>query len=180
MKRTILLVVAVLLVSMIGVGIASAGNGKTVKTLGDEVLKPGHGIRADLRFSPGPVNVAAGDTITWVGADKAGAPHTVTLTRDPDLLVKTFSDFVLGTCPACDDFIDAGFGAHFGGPAGPVLVADGGDGFGDDGDSLLFGGGIPGLPNEITMAIDNVEPGETVFYTCIFHPWMQGTINVAG
>ena len=176
MNRKLLLVaIAVLVLAALGVGVALAGGSKTVKTQGDEVLKPNVKVEATLRFSPGPTTINAGDSITWVGADKAGAPHTVTLTRDPGALVQNFSDFLFGTCPACDAAIGAALGGHF--PNGPVLELGTGDGFGDDGDSILFG---DGFPNSNTQVLTNVTPGETIFYFCAIHPWMQGSINVNG
>lgn len=177
MKRILLLAAAATTLAMIGVGVAAAGGNTTVRSMGDETLKPNVAVRADLRFSPGPISASPGEEITWVGADKPGAPHSVTLTRDPGALVATFSDFALGTCPDCDALIEAAGDAHF--AAFPPITRIGfSDGFGDDGDSLLFGGAIPGIPNEHSATLVNVTPGETVFYTCFFHPWMQGTINI--
>ncbi len=142
MKRIMLLATVATTLAMVGVGVASAGSGTTVRSLGDETLKPNVAVRADLRFSPGPIHASPGEEITWVGADKAGAPHSVTLTRDPAALVATFSDFALGTCPDCDALVEAASDAHF--AAFPPITQIGfGDGFGDDGDSLLFGGGSP-------------------------------------
>lgn len=178
MRRLLLLVSALVVLAALGAGLAAAGSeGKTVRTLGDEVLKPNVGIRADLRFSPGPTSLAVGEQITWVGADKVGAPHSATLTRNPDALVQSFSDFLFGTCPECDAAIGAAAGAHFS-AFPPVVEVGTGDGFGDDGDSVMFGGGIPGIPNEITMELTNADPGETIYYFCFIHPWMQGQLNV--
>ncbi|HJU50709.1 MAG TPA: hypothetical protein VJ815_00110 [Acidimicrobiia bacterium] len=175
-RKLILFTVGVVAMTVLGLGVALAQGTKTVRTLGDEVLKPNVGVHATLHFSPGPINVEPGDAVTWVGADKAGAPHTVTLTRDPAVLVQTFSDFALGTCPACDAASGAAFGGHLGGPS-PVLELGTGDGFGDDGDSILFGNGFP---NSNTQTLTNVTPGETIYYFCAFHPWMQGSIDVKG
>ena len=172
-KRNLVVAIAVLALAALGVGVALASGSNTVKTLGDEVLKPNVKVQATLHFSPGPITINVGDSITWVAADKAGAPHTVTLTRDPGVLVQTFSDFLLGTCPACEAAQGAALGGHF--PNGPVLELGTGDGFGDDGDSILIG---DGFPNSNTQALTNVTSGETIFYFCSIHPWMQGSINV--
>lgn len=179
MKRTILLLVPVLLLALIGAGIASAGSGRTVRTLGDEVMEPNVRVNANLRFSPGPLTASVGEEVTWVGADAVGAPHTVTLTRDEDRLMQDPEDLFFGACEPCNEVVDAAFAAHFA-TFPPTLEVGTADGFGDDGDSLLFGGGIPGLANEITAELTNVSPGETVFYFCAFHPWMQGSIRVIG
>lgn len=174
-RKLLMVVVAVFVLAALSVGVALAGEGKTVRTLGDEVLKPNVKVEATLRFSPGPTAIDVGDSITWVGADKAGAPHTVTLTRNPDALMDDFFDLFGGNCPECDAAINAALGAHF--PAGPpVLEVGTGDGFGDNGDSVLFGGPFPNS----TQALTNVSPGETIFYFCSIHPWMQGSIMVNG
>ena len=176
MQRKSWLVLAVVVLALLGAGVAMAAADKTVKTLGDEVLKPNVKVEATLRFSPGPTTIAPGDSITWVGADKPGAPHTVTLTRNPDALVQEFADLFLGTCPECDAAIGAALASHFG--AGPPVIEVGtGDGFGDDGDSVLFG---DGFPNTTTQTLTNVTPGETLLYFCAIHPWMQGSIEVTG
>ncbi|MGH8959442.1 MAG: cupredoxin domain-containing protein [Acidimicrobiia bacterium] len=175
-RKLILFTVGVVATTVLGLGAAAAQGTKTVRTMGDEVLKPNVSVHATLRFSPGPITVEPGDSVTWVGEDKSGAPHTVTLTRDPGELVQTFSDFLLGTCPACDAVIGAAFAGHFPG-AVPVLELGTGDGFGDDGDSILFGNGFP---NSNTQSLTNVTPGETIYYFCAFHPWMQGSIDVKG
>lgn len=171
-----MIAVAAVAVASLGAGVAGAAGVRTVKTLGDESLTPNVGVSASLRFSPGPVTIKAGDSIMWVGDDKAGAPHTVTLTRNPLALVQNFGDFAFGTCPACDAASGAALAGHF--PAGPpVLELGTADGFGDDGDSVLFGNGFP---NSNTQALTNVSPGETIFYFCAIHPWMQGEIRVNG
>lgn len=178
MRRLMLLAFTLVVLAALGAGMAMAGSeGKTVRTLGDEVLKPNVGIRADLRFSPGPTSLSVGEEITFIGADKPGAPHSATLTRNPDALVKTFSDFLFGTCPECDAAIEEAGEAHFA-TFPPEVEVGTDDGFGDDGDSVMFGGGIPGLSNEITVELTNVDPGETIYYFCFIHPWMQGQLNV--
>lgn len=177
MNRKLLLVaVAVLVLAALSVGVALAGEGKTVKTLGDEVLKPNVKVEATLRFSPGPTTIDVGDSITWVGADKADAPHTVTLTRNPDALMDEFADLFGGNCPECDAAIGAALGGHFATDPPTLLVDVGDPGFGDDGDSVLFGGPAP----DTTQTLTNVSPGESIFYFCAIHPWMQGSINVNG
>ncbi|MGH8926213.1 MAG: cupredoxin domain-containing protein [Acidimicrobiia bacterium] len=176
-RKLILFTAGVVAMTVLGLGVAAAQGTKTIRTMGDEVLKPNVSVHATLRFSPGPLTVGPGDSVTWVGEDKSGAPHTVTLTRDPDELVKTFSDFLLGTCPACDAVIGAALGGHFPIAGPPVLELRTGDGFGDDGDSFLFGNGFP---NSNTQTLTNVTSGETIYYFCAIHSWMQGTIEVKG
>jgi plastocyanin len=165
MKRIFL--VAGLLALVLGVTVVAFGAAdRTVKTLGDEVFEPNKFVRADLRFSPGPVTLASGETVTWVHDDQTEAPHTATLVNEEDLP----DDFTgLFDCQVCA----AALAAHFpGGP--PVIVVDpDGDGqFSSPGDSLLFFD-----DGEISAQI-NAPSGTTLYYLCAIHPWMQGSINV--
>ncbi|MGH2764652.1 MAG: cupredoxin domain-containing protein [Actinomycetota bacterium] len=171
MRRLTLVAVVLGLMALATVGIATADSGKTVHTRGDEVLEPNRFVRSDLRFSPGTATIKSGDTVTWVNADDAQAPHTVTIATE-NQLVQTFSHFVLGTCPDCDAAIGAALGGHFpGGP--PVPELDDGDGeFDDPGDSVLF------FPGQSFAKQINSPAGTTLSYFCAIHPWMQGSISV--
>lgn len=170
MRKMPLLIAATGLAVAMG-GIASAGPGKIVRTMGDEVLVPNTFVRTDLRFSPGPLSIKSGDTVSWEHADKTDAPHTVTIAT-ADQLVQDFGDFLFGECPACDAATGSALGGHFpGGP--PVPVLDDGDGeFDDPGDSLLF------FHGETVSAQINAPAGTTLLYFCALHPWMQGSITV--
>ncbi len=173
MRKSIIVGVVLILLLMVGVAITSAGSGvTTIYTRGDEVLKPGAFVRADLRFSTTNATVKSGDWINWTSADKTGAPHTITI-GTADERVQTFSDFVLGTCPACDARIGAALGGHFGG--GLIDIDAGGNGqFEDPGDSVIF------FPGQTVNKQINSPGGTTLLYMCAIHPWMQGTINVVG
>lgn len=142
---------------------------KTVKTTGTLHFQPNAIISSNLQFSPGPIRVASGDTVTWVHHDRTEEPHTVTIVDEADL-PQTIEDLFAPPPPAV---IDA-FEGHF--PNGaPVPVLDAGeaglDGVGDS--LLLFPGGT--ISSEVSAA-----PGETLSYMCIIHPWMQGEITVTG
>jgi len=168
--RKIPLIVAAMVLMVAAGGVAGAGSGKTVRTLGDEKLVPNKFVRADLRFSPGPVTITSGETITWEHADKTDAPHTVTIATQ-EQLVQDFGDFI-GGCPECDAAIGAALDGHFGaGP--PIFELDDGDGeFDDPGDSLLFFAG-----GSVSKQI-NAPAGTTLLYFCAIHSWMQGAISV--
>lgn len=171
MRRFAFFAALLALTALVTGGVAIADSGKTITTRGDEVLEPNKFVRADLRFSPGSATIKSGEEVTWTAADKAGAPHTVTLAT-PNQLVQNFSDFILGTCPDCDAAQGAALAGHFpGGP--PVPVLDDGDGeFNNPGDSLLLFAG-----DSVTRQI-NVASGTTLFFFCAIHPWMQGEIRV--
>jgi plastocyanin len=151
-------------------GAASAGPARTVQIIGDEQFVPNAVVMVTLRFSPGPLSVASGDSVTWTnGTDE---PHTITIVDAAD--VPTSIDDVFGcTAP--------------GGPCFPALVghlatnpptivlgggADGAAGLDGVGDSLLvFPGGAISAP--VTAAA-----GTTLNYLCAIHPWMIGSIAV--
>ena len=177
-RRLVLLTVGVIVTTALAVAASAAPGGRTVTTRGDEVLKVNHGVNSTLRFSPGSLTAAEGDSITWVGGDKIGAPHTVTLTRDADALIETFLEMIgIEPCAPCDAALGGALGGHFPDAAPPVLDLGLADGFGDDGDSFLFGNGFPASK---TVTLENVSAGETVYYFCAIHPWMQGSIDITG
>jgi plastocyanin len=173
MKKTPMILLAVVaLLALTSVAVFSASPARTVKTLGDEVLKPNVMISSNLRFEPGPLTIRSGDTVTWVHSDDTEAPHTVTLANENEL-VRTFADF-LGACPPCTAAINAALAGHFppNQPPVPVLDPDGDGLFDSPGDSLLF------FPGESVSAAVAAPSGSTVYYFCAIHPWMQGTIDV--
>jgi plastocyanin len=177
-RKLVVLMVVVLGSTALALAALAAPGSRTVTTRGDEVLKVNVGVNSTLRFSPGPLNAGVGDSITWVAGDKIGAPHTVTLTRNPEALVETFLEMIgIEPCPACDAAIGGALGGHFPDMLPPVLELGLGDGFGADGDSFLFGNGFPASK---TVVLEDVTAGETVYYFCAIHPWMQGSIDITG
>ncbi|HEX9616747.1 MAG TPA: hypothetical protein VGA03_04980 [Anaerolineales bacterium] len=171
-KHLALFVTVFVLLVMAGVIAANAGGSKTVRTLGDVVLKPNVRVFSNLRFSPGPTVISSGDTVFWMHSDDTEDPHTVTL-ASPDQLVQDFGDFIGGECPACEAAAGAALGGHFGTfPPTIVLDPDQDGQFSSPGDSLLF------FPGETVSAQINVPAGTTLNYFCAIHPWMQGTIEV--
>ena len=157
---------------LVGAGVISAAaSNNTEYTRGDEVLQPNQRISSNLRFSPGQDGINSGDTMTWVHADKTLAPHTVTLAT-ADELVGSFDDFLF--CAECAAAIGAALAGHFPDEftVVPVLDPDGDGQFDSPGDSMLFFAG-----QTISAEINNAA-GETLYYFCAIHPWMQGTIDV--
>jgi plastocyanin len=170
-KTRAIAMAALVVLALIGAGGAGASQtDRTVYTRGDEVLEPNTFVRADLRFSPGPLGIDSGGTIAWVHDDMTLAPHTVTLAT-PDQLVGSFEDFF--GCVPCAAAAGAALAGHFpGGPPVLVLDPDGDGAFDSPGDSLLF------FPNGSISAEIGASPDTTLLYFCAFHPWMQGTIEV--
>lgn len=157
--------IMVVLAVTLGGGTSLAGSGNNlVRTLGDETLVPNVQVHANLKFSPGKVRVASGETLAVEHADKTEAPHTLTIVEAGEL-PQTFEDLFDPTfCATCN----AAFAAHD--ASGPVV--DGGDGFNAAGDSIFFAHGDTA---EIAVT---AESGTVLPFICIIHPWMQGTIVV--
>lgn len=167
-QRLLLIALVVTLALATGVGVSVAGSGNNVvQTLGDEKFIPNVQVQANLKYSPGDLRVASGDTLTIQHADKTSAPHTLTIVGAEEFPQTIEELFTGSTCPTCG----AAGGAHFS-TMPPTLLVDGGDGFNEVGDSVLFFQGD-------TVQVDvTASPGETLSFLCIIHPWMQGTINV--
>lgn len=167
-RRRLSIIGATLALAMaLGAGIGSAGSGdRVLRTLGDESLVPNVRIQATLKFQPGQLRIASGDTLTIMHDDKTAAPHTVTIvnpTEQPQTIEDVFDPEF---CPTCD----AALGAHFG--ADMPIVDVGGAGFDSVGDSVLFF-------DDQTVTVDvTAAPGSTLSFMCAIHPWMQGTLNV--
>ena len=167
----VLTLVVILLVSM-GVLVASAGDSMTVKTRGNNKVQPNAMISSNLRFSPGPITVASGGTVTWVHADDTEEPHSASVVEQSDLgdtFEEVFACFNPGSI--CDQILTA----HF--TFGPVLDAFGpGDPaapeFNEVGDSILFEHG-----QSVTVTV-TAPSGTNLYYLCAIHPWMQGVIQV--
>jgi plastocyanin len=64
-------------------------NNNTSATVNAEAIKvsivPGAAALGDKAYSPNPINISVGDTITWTNNDTSDAPfHTVTAGSGPD------------------------------------------------------------------------------------------------
>ncbi len=110
------IVVSILfLLGIASVGIAQATPDRTVRATGDEQFVPNVKIMATLRWSPGPLTVKSGATVTWVN-EHPDIPHTISIVAEAD--VPDGID-ALFNCPVCNAIL----AAHF--PAGPpVPVVD--------------------------------------------------------
>jgi len=150
-------------------GSVSAGPARTVQILGTEHFVPNAMIQATLRFTPGPIVVASGDTVTW--ANRTGEAHTITVVAAAD--VPTTVDEVFG-CGAPGGPCAAALAGHGTDPLTIVLGggADGTAGLDGVGDSLLV------FPDGSISAQVTAPAGATLHYLCAIHPWMIGSIAV--
>ena len=77
LQRRALMLALLGLVGLAFAGSVSAEAERTVRMTGTERFVPNAMVQATLRFTPGPLTVASGDTVTW--SDRSGAPHTITV-----------------------------------------------------------------------------------------------------
>jgi plastocyanin len=175
MRHTVIRPRSVALIGLIGLlslslaGSASAGPGRTVRIIGDEKFVPNAMIMATLRFSPGPLAVESGDSVTW--SNETDEPHTITIVDAAD--VPTSVGEVFG-CTAPGGACFPALIGHSTNP--PTLVlgggADGTAGLDGVGDSLLV------FPDETISAPVTAPAGTRLDYLCAIHPWMIGSIDV--
>jgi hypothetical protein len=170
----VLALTAVMLLGSAVIGGASVGDaarGRTVMTQGTEQFVPNAKIMATLHFSPGPIVIHSGETLTLKHADQTQDPHTLSIVNADEV-------------PAD---IEAVFGCgEPGTPCGDVFGLIGDD---EDPPRVINGPGTaPGLdgrldtlivfPGESVSAPVTASPGTTLSYICAIHAWMQGTVTV--
>jgi plastocyanin len=167
MRRFLALASLLALVGAVMVGSTSASSARTVRAQGTEMFVPNAKIMATLRFTPGPLTVSSGQTVTWV-SETPQEPHTISVVAAGDVPSAVEDVF---NCPACNAILAAHFPNGFNNPPVPVVNA-GGSGLDAVGDSLLLAPGGT-VSDTITAA-----SGSTLHYVCAIHPWMIGTIKV--
>jgi plastocyanin len=175
-KLLIAAVAALIVAAMAGPASAAVAPAATVEVRGGDILQPGQFIKNNFRFVPRNITVNSGDVVRWVDRDRsADAPHTVTIARRSDL-PQTIAQ--LDACYAPGGFCIETIEAHDPGldeqPPFNFRVNRGGPGLDRRGDSLLFAGPFDqAIRGRVTAAA-----GRTLYYLCVIHPWMQGSITV--
>jgi plastocyanin len=153
------------LVLATSVVVATAGN--HVRTMGDERVVPNAMVQATLRFTPGMIRVASGESITWTHADESTAPHTVTVVEE---FPAATLDAIFG-CGNPGEPCAVALAAHTANGFTPVVNV-GSPGLDSPGDSLFI------FDDQSITAQVTAPSGTTLKYLCAIHPWMQGTITV--
>jgi plastocyanin len=151
---------------------AASDDDRTVLTKGGFKFVPNALISSNLRFVPGRINIKTGAMATWIHSDTSDDPHTVTIVERKDLPqnIEEFEELE-SNCAACAHAWEA----HFPEGKDEVKVVNAGKrGLDKVGDSLLF------FKGERISAKVSARAGETLYYLCIIHPWMQGSIGVTG
>jgi len=176
--RRILIAAAAALIVAATAGTASAATAPAarVEVRGGDVLQPGQFIKNNFRFAPRNITVHSGDVVRWVDRDRSAEdPHTVTIARRSDLPQNIAQ---LNACyepgALCAETIEAHDPGSDFAPPFNFRVNRGGPGLNTRGDSLLFAGPF----NQAIQARVTAPAGRTLYYLCVIHPWMQGSIAV--
>ena len=175
-KLLIAAVAALIVAAMAGPASAAVAPAATVEVRGGDILQPGQFIKNNFRFVPRNITVNSGDVVRWVDRDRdADDPHTVTIARKADL-PQTIAQ--LEACYEPGGFCITTIEAHDPGldeqPPFNFRVNRGGPGLNARGDSLLFGGPF----DQAIRGRVTAPAGRTLYYLCVIHPWMQGSITV--
>jgi plastocyanin len=148
----------------------------TVEVRGGDILQPGQFIKNNFRFVPRNITVNSGDVVRWVDRDRdEDDPHTVTIARKADLpqnIAQLEACYEPGAL--CAETIEAHDPLSDFMPPFDFRVTRGGPGLNARGDSLLFGGPF----DQAIRAPVTAAAGRTLYYLCVIHPWMQGSITV--
>jgi plastocyanin len=166
-SATVLVTVALVAVGLMVTTVLAAPE-REVRTTGDERVVPNAMVQATLRFTPGPITVTSGATVTWTHDDRTTEPHTVTI-------VEAFPEATLEAifgCGAPGGPCAAALDAHFAGGTFHPVVEAGEPGLDSPGDSLFL------ADDQTISATVSAPSGSTLKYLCAIHPWMQGTITV--
>jgi len=182
MRRLAVLTASIVFALSSSVLLGSASGSRTIKILGTEHFVPNALINANYRFSPGPLSVKSGESVTWANATNDG--HTISIVPSvPATVSDVFGCGAPGT--VCAPILACHFPQGFG---PPVTVGCGNAANGELkvlGDSVLVGcTGTPGcqvpipIPSTVTLKI-TAPAGSHLLYMCVIHAWMQGEIVVS-
>jgi plastocyanin len=186
-RRITVAVVATTALGIAAAGVASAGAAakaapkkNEIVIKGHFVFKPGHSARDDQRFTPLNASVKSGATVTVRNKAKTKDPHTLSFVEkkflpkdfEPAAAEPLFGLHQLSDDPNAQPVMKIDNGAPAADQNAPLAV----DTLGTDttpGDSELMAPGQKTVSFKVTAA-----KGSTLYYFCIFHPWMQGNIKV--
>src|SRR2546425_12303763 len=114
MRRLLVLTASALVALTTSVVLSSADVARNVTIMGTEHFVPNAVINADFRFSPGPLSVKSGATVTWQNTITSPDPHTISIVPAA-LLPASVADVF--NCGAPGTAWAPSFAGHF--PPGP-------------------------------------------------------------
>jgi plastocyanin len=186
-RRLTVAVAATATLGLAAAGVASAGAAGNAAPKKNEIIikghfifKAGHFARDDQRFKPLSASVKSGATVTVRNKAKTKDPHTLSFVEkkflpvdfEPAAAGPLFELHQLSDDPNAQPVLKIDNGAPAADQTAPLAV----DTLGTDqtpGDSELMAPGQRTTSFKVTAA-----KGSTLYYFCIFHPWMQGKISV--
>ncbi len=147
----------------------------TITVKASVAFKPNQYLQLNDHYSPGTITIASGGTVTLKNTDTEA--HSLSLVKKSDV-PRTVNQ--VNNCPVCGPI----FQAHGINPNGPPVngppphpaVNVGAPGFNTPGDSTLVGPKGRRL-GKVTFKV-TAKRGTTLYFICIFHPWMQGKLVV--
>jgi plastocyanin len=187
-RRLTVAVAATATLGLAAAGVASAGAAgnapapkkNEIVIKGHFVFKAGKFAHDDQRFTPRDLSVKSGATVTVRNRAKTQDPHTLSFVEknflptdfEPAAAGPLFELHQLSDDPNAQPVLKIDNGAPAADQTAPLAV----DTLGTDqtpGDSELMAPGQRTTSFKVTAA-----KGSTLYYFCIFHPWMQGKISV--
>jgi plastocyanin len=187
-RRLTVAVAATAALGLAAGGVASAGaaaNSAAPKKneiiiKGKFIFKAGHFAHDDQRFKPLSASVKSGATVTVRNRAKTKDPHTLSFV-EKRFLPKDFEPAAAGPLfdlhkLSEDENVQPVLKIDNGAPAADQTAPLAVDTLGTPetaGDSELMAPGQKTASFKVTAA-----KGSTLYYFCIFHPWMQGNIKV--
>jgi hypothetical protein len=179
-KLTAVVVGMLVALAAVGAGTAAAATPArvTVKSTTSFKFKPNRYIQDGLRWAKDSYAVRSGGTVRVVNGDGSEGPHTFTILRRKDV-PKTAR--TLFNCRACNQLTRA-HGADPNTEAPPRFpFLENGVGqqtppnIDRPGDSGLIGRGRKG--DAVSFHV-TARAGTTLYFICLFHPWMQSQLQV--
>lgn len=172
---------AMLVGALLALGpVAALATGKpsskaTITIKGGAVFKPNKYLQLNDAYFPGTITIASGGTITIKNTDTDG--HSLSLVKSSDV-PRTVAQ--VNNCGVCGPLFQAhGINPNGPPPTGPPphpVVNVGAPGFDKPGDSTLVA--PKGRPFSTVSFKVTAKRGSTLYFICIFHPWMQGKLLV--
>jgi plastocyanin len=162
--------------SLIAVAAAAAAHGapSTAKIVihGSTSFKANQYLKLNDSFVPGTITIRSGGTVTVNNITTDG--HTLSLVKKSQV-PRTAAQ--LNNCKVCGPLFAAhGFNPNAPGPPKHPLVNVGAPGFNQPGDSIAIGP-PKSHHNKVSFKV-TAKRRTTLYFICIFHPWMQGQITV--
>jgi plastocyanin len=156
MRRFGVMVAAMAVAATSAVVLFGGGAGATsttVSIVGSDKFVPNGEIASTFHFSPGTITVHSGSAAQWVNA--TSDPHTITIVKPSQVPATANQVFNCRVCQSQAPSANVGL---------PGLNAPG--------DSIV-------VRSSGSVSAPVTAPAGTVLhYMCVFHPWMQGLINV--